>query len=35
MIVDLADLSPWLVMTVIILIYVALGCVFESLSMLL
>ncbi|MEM5474254.1 TRAP transporter large permease [Hoeflea sp. AS60] len=30
-----ADLSPWLVMTVILLIYVALGCVFESLSMLL
>ena len=30
-----AELSPWLVMTVIILIYVALGCVFESLSMLL
>nr|WP_324288525.1 TRAP transporter large permease subunit [Hoeflea alexandrii] len=30
-----ADLSPWLVITVILLIYVALGCVFESLSMLL
>lgn len=34
MIVD-AELSPWLVMAAIILIYVALGCVFESLSMLL
>ncbi|WP_299861282.1 TRAP transporter large permease [uncultured Hoeflea sp.] len=34
MIID-AELSPWLVMAVIILIYVALGCVFESLSMLL
>lgn len=29
------DLSPWLVMLFIILIYIALGCVFESLSMLL
>ncbi|MEQ6250775.1 TRAP transporter large permease [Sulfitobacter sp. HNIBRBA3233] len=29
------DLSPWAVMAVILLIYIALGCVFESLSMLL
>ena len=28
-------LSPWMVMVLIVLIYVALGCVFESLSMLL
>lgn len=28
-------LSPWMVMALIVLIYVALGCVFESLSMLL
>ncbi len=29
------DLGPWVVMGLIILIYIALGCVFESLSMLL
>ena len=29
------DLSPWMVMGLILLIYIALGCVFESLSMLL
>ena len=29
------DLSPWMVMAIIIAIYIALGCVFESLSMLL
>ncbi|PIE10376.1 MAG: C4-dicarboxylate ABC transporter permease [Rhodobacterales bacterium] len=33
--VESYDLYPWLVMGVIILIYIALGCVFESLSMLL
>jgi len=29
------DLPPWVVMCIILLIYIALGCVFESLSMLL
>lgn len=29
------DLPPWMVMCIILLIYIALGCVFESLSMLL
>ncbi|QDG76289.1 TRAP transporter large permease [Labrenzia sp. PHM005] len=29
------NLSPWMVMAVILMIYIALGCVFESLSMLL
>ncbi|MDU8925826.1 TRAP transporter large permease [Alisedimentitalea sp. MJ-SS2] len=29
------NLSPWMVMAVILVIYIALGCVFESLSMLL
>jgi C4-dicarboxylate transporter DctM subunit len=33
--VDSLGLAPWMVMGVIILIYIALGCVFESLSMLL
>ncbi|MFZ1814688.1 MAG: TRAP transporter large permease [Rhizobiaceae bacterium] len=30
-----ANLAPWLVMAIVLLIYIALGCVFESLSMLL
>ena len=29
------DLAPWVVMCIILLIYIVLGCVFESLSMLL
>ena len=29
------NLSPWMVMAIILVIYIALGCVFESLSMLL
>ncbi|MCI5076041.1 TRAP transporter large permease [Oricola sp.] len=33
--VDSLGLAPWMVMGLIILIYIALGCVFESLSMLL
>jgi len=33
--VDSLGLTPWMVMGLIILIYIALGCVFESLSMLL
>ena len=33
--VDSLGLSPWMVMGLIILIYIGLGCVFESLSMLL
>ena len=34
-IVSSANLSPWAVMGLVLLIYIALGCVFESLSMLL
>ena len=34
-IVSVANMQPWMVMFMIMLVYVALGCVFESLSMLL